>query len=470
MNKLSLLLVLAFIASLIGCGGGGGGNGGSVMTTLIVKTIDATNDKVLTGMSVSVTPPSGPNLSGQTDALGQWTYQDFPSGKSTINITDTSNKYQPFQMQVDIPSGYSSYTVTIRLNPTGLTIPDTISISPDNITLKVGEKKQFTAATNPVSTLKPTWSFFGTVGTISSSGLFTASSVGTGTVIVQIGTLKTTALVTVVSSTTPTKGTIAGTVKDGTLPIIGATVTLDGKVTTTSDTNGNYVFNDVTAGSHTIASSKTGYNSANGNATVATGATTTLNITLMPFFNTVKVGKDRTITDYNHHTYWFFVINGGATPSGANAQSEDDKASVSETPAAGYAEEAYARLGVDIVWDLNGKTWDQVKNTPCTVTVTCDYTLQANYTTNTGFANAHIKVEKLNASGEWYDQFGTVTSQTGTRTRTSEAMTFNTTLASIANQIYVVAKCDAGKSANAPAGTTNTCQAQVTVKSIKITF
>jgi hypothetical protein len=464
------VLIVSFILSLIGCGGGGGG-GGSTSTMIVVKVIDAKTDAVISGANITLTPTTGTAVTGKTDALGQFTNNDYPAGTSTVSVVDPKNAYKSFSMQINMPEGLSSYTVTLRLIPTGSTVPDTITLSPENPKLHVGDKQQFTATISPNNGLKPSWTFFGEVGTITANGLFTATALGTGTVIVQIGDIYATTLVTVEESgVTPTTGNVTGIVSDGSSALPGVTITLGSK-STTSNSIGYYSFTGVTPGSHAISASKTGYATATGNVTVTAGSTSTLNITVNPSADTVRLGKNRTITNFNYHDWGFEnLVAPVRAPAGGSAQSSDDTATVSESRGPGSAQKANARVGADITWDLNGKTWAQASSTSCTVTFVFDYTMQAGYTDNTGYANARLKFENFDGTGSWYDRIGADAGEKGTRTRSSVSKTYQTTLAAIGNRISVLAQCDVQVLSTAPSATVNTSQSQVTLKSISITF
>ena len=76
-------------------------------------------------------------------------------------------------------------------------------------------------------------------------------------------------------------GTVSGTVTDGTNPLVGATVSL-GSRTTTTDASGNYSFTNIPAGTYpTMTASLAGYNSSTAtNIVVTDGGTTTQNFTL----------------------------------------------------------------------------------------------------------------------------------------------------------------------------------------------
>lgn len=470
MFKLCWTILIITVFSLVGCGGGGGG-GGSTSTVLRLKLVDAITDTAISGASVTLTPTAGAVVNGVTDTSGQYNASDYTPGESAISITDPKNIYQPFQTQIDMPEGLSSYSVTLRLIPTSSPIPDTITLAPKNPTFNIGDKQQFTATITPNSGLKPSWTIFGSIGTLTSNGLFTATTLGTGTVTVQIGSLYASTLVTVKESgVTPKTGNVSGTIIDGSSPLYGANISL-GSSSTTSDSNGNYSFTNVSPGVHAISASKTGYGNASGNVTCVAGITSTLNIAIMPDANTVRLGKDRTITNFNYHDWGVGNISALLrAPNGGSAQSGDDTASVSESGGPGFAQEASARLGVDITWDLNGKTWAQASSTPCSVTIIFDYSIQANYTDNEGYANSGIKVETFDSASQWYDRIGDKTADKGTHTKAAASKTYQTTLSAIGNRISMLAQCNVQTKSTAPAEAISTSQAQLTIKSISINF
>jgi hypothetical protein len=93
----------------------------------------------------------------------------------------------------------------------------------------------------------------------------------------------------------PTTGTLQGTVRDAstTNPISGATVTIAGGGSTTTDGSGFYQFTNVAQGTYDVTASAAGYNSSTSNGvTVTAGNTTTQNFALTPVTSggTIHVG------------------------------------------------------------------------------------------------------------------------------------------------------------------------------------
>ena len=83
---------------------------------------------------------------------------------------------------------------------------------------------------------------------------------------------------------TAATGGISGNVKSSTTGanISGATVSITGGGSTTTDGNGNYSFTDLSPGTYTLTASKSGYNPSTATPSVTAGYTTTQNFTLVP--------------------------------------------------------------------------------------------------------------------------------------------------------------------------------------------
>ena len=77
--------------------------------------------------------------------------------------------------------------------------------------------------------------------------------------------------------TTETAGTILGVAQDSSgNPIANATVTLSNGMTTTTDANGNFVFDNVTAGTYNVTITKDGYQTVTQQVTTTVGNTSDL--------------------------------------------------------------------------------------------------------------------------------------------------------------------------------------------------
>lgn len=87
-----------------------------------------------------------------------------------------------------------------------------------------------------------------------------------------------TSTVTIPCTTTPTTGTVTGTVTSDGSPISGATVALDGR-TTTTDGSGMFTFTDVTPGTYSVTVTLTGFQCGPQTTMLAAGGTVTVTVT-----------------------------------------------------------------------------------------------------------------------------------------------------------------------------------------------
>jgi len=121
-------------------------------------------------------------------------------------------------------------------------------------------------------------------GTYSVTAAKTSYNTGTNTgVVVSAGATTTSDFA--LTAAPPTTGTLQGNVTDASTSaaISGATVTIVGGASTTTDPSGFYQFTNVTAGTYSVTAAKTGYNTGtNTGIVVSVGVTTTSNFALTP--------------------------------------------------------------------------------------------------------------------------------------------------------------------------------------------
>ena len=119
-------------------------------------------------------------------------------------------------------------------------------------------------------------------GTYSVTAAKTGYNTGTNTgVVITAGNTTTSNFA--LTATGPTTGTLQGTVTDATTTaaLSGATVTIVGGASTTTDAAGFYQFTNVTAGTYSVTAAKSGYNTGtNTGVVVSAGGTTTSNFAL----------------------------------------------------------------------------------------------------------------------------------------------------------------------------------------------
>lgn len=127
-----------------------------------------------------------------------------------------------------------------------------ITVSPSSATIGVNKTQLFSAigkdSVGKIVQVSPTWSVQGNIGTISSTGLFTAGSVeGTGNVVATLDSLSASASVTVTA-----KAWVNGTVKDEIGKLVqGIKVYLKNtSLFDFTESDGKYSIADVSAGTY----------------------------------------------------------------------------------------------------------------------------------------------------------------------------------------------------------------------------
>ena len=160
--------------------------------------------------------------------------------------------------------------------------------------------------------------------------------------------------------------------------------------------------------------------------------------------NTVTLGQTSTLTDFN--------ISGSSVSQdpnnilplpGQEVYVSGHTAKVSLIASPGQAGVANASIGTNFNWDLQGHTFDEVKNLATTVTFDFNYTIAADWTQWTGSANAGVVINGF--SNGQYDFIGYVTGVNGSR-GTHVIETYSTyadgrqlTVGNLTNNLYMTA-------------------------------
>jgi len=158
-----------------------------------------------------------------------------------------------------------------------------LTMSPTSSTIGVNQSVVFTAIGKDsmgfIVTTDPTWSVTGNIGTINSTGLFTAGDIaGSGTVVATYDNTSASANVTVTET-----GWLVGTLSNAYYGTTGIKVYLDGFSTLFdfSDSNGQYEISDIPAGSYNAVTLATAvFQSASWEVTISRGQTTTQSFAL----------------------------------------------------------------------------------------------------------------------------------------------------------------------------------------------
>lgn len=228
-----------------------------------------------------------------------------PSGGGTLTAYGTS-----FSKQANHGTDPTAALTAIGAPP-GVTPPPVltkITVSPATASVVVGGTQTFTAATldqngKPI-TATVTWTSSNTaVGTIDSTGKFTAKAVGTTTITAASGSVNGTATATVTAVTPPLPGktvTITFVVIDSeTLkPVKEAVVSMDGVKKVTGKT-GKVTFASVTTGNHRYTVAGEDYSPVSGQISVA--GNTEVSVKLVPVHEDEEHDEDEEHTEGEEH-------------------------------------------------------------------------------------------------------------------------------------------------------------------------
>ncbi len=233
----------------------------------------ATLDQNGKPITATVTWTSSNTAVGTIDSTGKFTAK--AAGTTTITAASGSVK------------GTATATVTAVTTPPPVLTK--ITVSPATASVVVGGTQAFTAATldqngKPI-TATVTWTSSNTaVGTIDSTGKFTAKAAGTATITAASGSVKGTATATVTAVTTPPPGktvTVTFVVIDSEShkPVKEAVVSMDGVKKVTGKT-GKVTFTRVITGNHKYTVTGEDYAPASGQINVA--GNTIVSVKLVP--------------------------------------------------------------------------------------------------------------------------------------------------------------------------------------------
>jgi hypothetical protein len=196
MNHIKLLIApaLSLCLFLTACGGGDSGN-----TTPPSKTISVSVTPNTVTVAVNQMQQFTASVTNTSNTSITWMVNGVMGGTSTVGTISSSGAYTA---PGTVPSGTitvsatsvadptKSGTTTVTVTASGPTI--SVSVTPNTVTVAVNQMQQFTASVTNTSNTSVTWMVNGvtggtsTVGTISSSGAYTApGTVPSGTITVS---------------------------------------------------------------------------------------------------------------------------------------------------------------------------------------------------------------------------------------------------------------------------------------------
>lgn len=241
--------------------------------TVTGKVVDASTNQPLGGVTVV----SG-QLSATTDSTGAFSLSNIPQGSQQISFS---------------LSGYATSTATVNIIAGSIVNLGTIPLSTNPTTGIIKGTVTDAANGQPMEgvTITVTGSFNGsTITGIDGSFIFTNVTPGSVTITAsKTGYYSVTGIGMVVAggilffnpqlSTSPpqvTTGNLTGKVFDGSTnkPIQGATISIAGGASTTTDTQGSFLIKDITPGTYQVAISASGYISQTYQVMMLAGVTT----------------------------------------------------------------------------------------------------------------------------------------------------------------------------------------------------
>jgi len=202
-RTLFALFCVLVVSSLIGCGGG---------STLSTVTITISPSVVTLGLGGEQQFTA--TISGTTNSKVTWEVNGVTGGNSTTGTISSTGLYKapaavPNPPTVAVTVVSQANTADIANAAVTLTSDVLVSVSPASVNLQLGKTQQFTASVTGTTDNGVTWQAGGvaggnsSIGTISSSGLYTAPST-------YSGTLPATVSVTAISRVDTTKSGSAG--------------------------------------------------------------------------------------------------------------------------------------------------------------------------------------------------------------------------------------------------------------------
>lgn len=261
--------------------------------TVTGKVIDASTNQPLNNVSVEAVSIQ-PSANTITNLTGNFTLSNIPPGSQKINFSLSG--YTSATVTVNITAGsiVNLGTIPLSLSPTTGIMKGTVTDASNGLPLE-GVTITVTGSFTGNTITDPDGSFIFTnvtpgAVTITASKTGYYSVTGTGTVVAggilffnpQLSTQPPTA----------TTGNLTGKVYDGSTnkPSQGATISIAGGVSTTTDTQGSFLIKDITPGTYQVAISASGYISQTYQVMILAGVTTDMQtIYLTPSVQTTTI-------------------------------------------------------------------------------------------------------------------------------------------------------------------------------------
>jgi hypothetical protein len=180
---------------LPGCGSDNNkGDGGAAKQSITGRLVRANDSQPLQNASVRLSgtradPPA--DFITNTDASGNYRFSEIPVGDYTLEARMADGSYQPIQLPVKVLQQEPTEVPPLALIPSGVTLGRIEIVLPPkdgpNNSYRLNGQYTFTArvlnATGAeLSGWRPNWRIEGTIGVITSEGVFSANAAGDGQV------------------------------------------------------------------------------------------------------------------------------------------------------------------------------------------------------------------------------------------------------------------------------------------------
>ena len=308
-----ILAVLTCSLLLVSCGGGGGGGGGGSNPTLTQVSITPANQTITMGATLQLSA-TGYFSNGTQEALSGVAWQSSQTGIATIDaqgkvtgmgdgVAQVSGSYQGLTGSTSVTVGSASPTLV------------SIAVTPNQVSLPVGETEQFTATGNFSDgskqnlTQTATWSSNGSIASVNAAGVALAQAVGTATISATSGSVTGTASLTVtglgVVALTVTPSTVplplgggsqlqaVATMSDGTQQTLSSSVTWQTSQSAVATVNAQGYVTAVGKGAAQVSAV---YQGLTGSAAITVGQPTLVSIAVTPNQVSLPVGQTEQFT------------------------------------------------------------------------------------------------------------------------------------------------------------------------------
>jgi parallel beta-helix repeat protein len=268
-------------------------NAGNVNQSSVTFMVDSTKPVVI------IDSPDNGSYTASNSVTVQWTASDATSGIAKTEISTDGSAWTTVTGSNDtLTFALGSHTVHVRatdnlgnVNQTSVSFtidkaaPTIISKSPNGsgisrtatVSVQFSEAMNKTATTIAVNGVTGTMSWSGNNATFTPSSALAYNTVYSVTVSGNDAEGKAFTTMRWTFTTLKDAGIISSSIKDASGNVIAnATVTLSNGMTTTTDANGHFEFDNVTSGSYTMTVSKDGYRTFEQNVTAAAGETNEL--------------------------------------------------------------------------------------------------------------------------------------------------------------------------------------------------